>query len=292
MKNILLATDFSGRSHLALLRAREIARRTGAALTLAHVVDADQPEGLVDMHIVAAGAVLAAMEEEGEEEGRTEEEIETRHVVLKGEVFWALRQAALDRGADLIIAGGHRRSWLRDAFRDTTIERLARVAPVPVLVARNPDPSPPDASPWRHAVVGIESDEGARLAEVVAALGRAAPAAVTLVHAFDPVAAGTLVTSGASRDEVADYRREMASRARERIGRNMPPVWRDLPVEAIEGDAIAALEGAARRLGADLVVTSTHARRGLDRLILGSVSAHFIRQGVTDFLLVPAAAAD
>jgi nucleotide-binding universal stress UspA family protein len=279
MRNILLATDFSARSDLALLRAREIARRTGATLTLAHVVDADLPENLVGVQVLAAAAVLGGLEDEGE--------TETRHVVLKGEVFWSLRQAALDEAADLIIAGGHRRSWLRDAFQGTTIERLARVAPVPLLVARNPDPSP-----WRHAVVGIESDEGARVAEVLAALGPAAPAAVTLVHAFDPAAAGTLVTTGASRDEVAAYRSEMASRARERIGRNMPPVWRDTPVEAVEGNAIVALEGAARRFGADLLVTSTHARRGLDRLILGSVSAHFIRQGATDFLLVPAAAID
>src|SRR5690349_25051655 len=39
----LVATDFSTRSDRALLRATLVANRVGAALTLVHVVDADQP---------------------------------------------------------------------------------------------------------------------------------------------------------------------------------------------------------------------------------------------------------
>jgi nucleotide-binding universal stress UspA family protein len=279
MKKILLATDLSRRSELALLRARLVARQTGATLTLAHVVDTDQPSPVADAHAAAAEAALSARRDE-------EGEPETRPLVLRGDVFWALRQAALEEAADLVVAGEHRRSWLRDAFRDTTVERLARVAPVPLLVARNPDPAP-----YRHAVIGIEGDEGPRLADVVTSLGGAAPARVTVIHAFDPVAAGMLATTGASRDEIASYRSELASRARERIRRSLPRAWAEAPLEALEGDAIPVLENAVRRFGADLVVASTHARRGLDRLILGSVSAHFIRQGSTDFLLVPAATA-
>ncbi len=278
MKTILLATDFSGRSDIALLRARTIARGTGATLTLAHVVDADQPAPLVESHAAAAEAALAA-------QCADQCQTETRPLVLRGDVFFSLRQAALDEGAELIVAGEHRRSWLRDAFRDTTIERLARVTPVPLLVARNPDPAP-----YGRAVIAIESDEGARLASVLAKLGETAPGSTTIVHALDAVAAGTLTTAGVSRDEVAAYRSEMAERAQQRIARTLPDALRDAPLAVVEGDAIQVLEAAVRRLGADLVVASTHARRGLDRLILGSVSAHFIRHGSTDFLLAPPAA--
>ena len=279
MRRILLATDLSGRSDLALLRARMIARQTGAALTLAHVVDADRSSPVTEAHAAAAEAALSTWQGE-------EREVETRPLVLQGDVFWVLRQAALQEAADLIVAGEHRRSWLRDTFRDTTIERLARVTPVPLLVARNADPAP-----YRHAVIGIEGDEGPRLAEIVGALGGAAPARVTVVHAFDPVAAGMMAATGASRDEIAGYRSELASRARERIRRSLPHVWAEAPLEAREGDAIPVLENAACRFGADLIVAATHARRGFDRLILGSVSAHFIREGSTDFLLAPASTA-
>lgn len=150
-----------------------------------------KPTPIVEGHAAAAEAALSAMREEAG--------LETRQLVLRGDVFWDLRQAALRAGAELIVAGEHRRSWLRDAFRDTTVERLARVAPVPLLVARNPDPE----LPYRHALIAIEADEGPRLADVVTGLGDAAPARVTVVHAFDPLAAGTLATYGSSRDEIA-----------------------------------------------------------------------------------------
>ena len=47
MKTILVATDFSPRSDRALRRAILIARRQGATLVLAHVIDDDRQERLV-----------------------------------------------------------------------------------------------------------------------------------------------------------------------------------------------------------------------------------------------------
>ena len=46
---IVVATDLSTRSRRALRRAGLLAQASGAALTLAHVVDEDQPAGLVDL---------------------------------------------------------------------------------------------------------------------------------------------------------------------------------------------------------------------------------------------------
>ena len=81
MREILLATDPSGRSDLALLRARMAARQTGATLTLAHVVDADRSSPVADAHAAAAEAALSAWQ------GK-EYEVETRPLVLQGDVFW------------------------------------------------------------------------------------------------------------------------------------------------------------------------------------------------------------
>ena len=59
MTRILVATDFSTRSDRALRRASLIAGKTGASITLAHVVDADRVDQLIDADRAAASAVLA-----------------------------------------------------------------------------------------------------------------------------------------------------------------------------------------------------------------------------------------
>ena len=50
---------------------------------------------------------------------------------------------------------------------------------------------------------------------------------------------------------------------------------------------MAALEAAMVELAADLVVTATHARRGLGRLVLGSVTSRLLRAGDRDLLVIP-----
>jgi len=48
----------------------------------------------------------------------------------------------------------------------------------------------------------------------------------------------------------------------------------------------------ARRWGADLIVTGTHGRRGLDRLLLGSVAEGVARASPVSVLLVRGASPD
>ena len=50
MDRLLLATDFSTRSDRALRRAALIADKSGAAITLLHVIDDDQPKYLIERH--------------------------------------------------------------------------------------------------------------------------------------------------------------------------------------------------------------------------------------------------
>ncbi len=58
---------------------------------------------------------------------------------------------------------------------------------------------------------------------------------------------------------------------------------KDLPVT---GDVAASLNETARQWGADLLVIGTHGRRGVRRLVLGSVAEAVIRQSSMPVLLV------
>lgn len=61
---------------------------------------------------------------------------------------------------------------------------------------------------------------------------------------------------------------------------------------AVIGDIAASLNEAAREWNGDLLVIGTHGRRGVRRLVLGSVAEAVIRQSTMPVLLVRGKAAD
>lgn len=56
--------------------------------------------------------------------------------------------------------------------------------------------------------------------------------------------------------------------------------------EPLNDDVAQTLQRCAARLGAELVVLGTHGRRGMKRLVLGSVAEHFVRISPCPVLLV------
>src|SRR5690606_15538882 len=123
------ATDFSTRSERALKRAAMLSRQFSADLHIVHVVDDDQPEEMVRQACERAQALLES-EATALCSGAAGE---PKAVVLTGDPFQGIVQAASDARADLVAMGSHRRYILRDVFVGTTIERVIRTGPHPVL---------------------------------------------------------------------------------------------------------------------------------------------------------------
>ncbi|WP_423195466.1 MULTISPECIES: universal stress protein [unclassified Cupriavidus] len=67
---------------------------------------------------------------------------------------------------------------------------------------------------------------------------------------------------------------------------NIPFETRLVTEPAVVGDVAASLSEAAREWGGDLLVIGTHGRRGVRRLVLGSVAEAVIRQATMPVLLV------
>ncbi|NBB68770.1 MAG: universal stress protein [Alphaproteobacteria bacterium] len=272
---ILAATDFSERSRAALARAAGLARLAGARLVLLHVVDEDAPADIVGSRVTIAERGLA-----GERDRLEDVDAETR--VVTGDPFAAIAATAAELEADLVVAGDHRRSLLRALFLDTTVERLVRVTALPVLIARGSA-----TTPYVHALVGVEAEPAARVMDLLRGFGAAAPAHVSLLHAFDPVASGKMAQAGVADRTIEAYEAEVAAALRRRLedGVEAGPSLAEIVVVA--GEPVTALEQTAARLDVDLVVTATHARRGVGRLVLGSVTSRLLREGDRDLLIVP-----
>jgi universal stress protein E len=280
--HILAATDFSTRSHRALRRAGALAAARGAELTILHVVDDDQPRELVEIESREATRILteqiAAMAEL--------RAVQCRPMIIGGNPFDGILVSARSIGADLIVMGAHRKQLLRDIFIGTTVERVIRTGPYPVLMVNNET-----NGPYRSAVAAVDTAEpSAKAVRTARSVGLVGDESITLLHAFLPPGKRKMSTAGlkqSSIDEyVADERRSATDEllaflaAHELGGPNL-----SLRVE--EGEPFEVISRAVEDMRPDLLIIGTQGRTGLLKVLLGSVTEQALRRLDIDILAVP-----
>ena len=139
-RTIVVATDFSEQSELALEYARVFAKRFEANLRVLHVVEIPVVFGpdvpVPDVALAAERAVADAQEQISRTLGRL---TETNVIgqVLVGHAADAIVQYAADHDADLIVMGTHGRGGLMHFFMGSVAERVVRTAPCPVFTVRD-----------------------------------------------------------------------------------------------------------------------------------------------------------
>ena len=137
-KTILVTTDFSANSVVAVRPAIEIACRFEGRLVLVHALEGGSEEAQVAAEELAE---LAAMSREQLQDFGTKE-IGTKAPwtaeVVFGPAYLAITDAAERHGADLIVLATHGRTGLVHLLLGSVAERVARIATCPVLTVRVP----------------------------------------------------------------------------------------------------------------------------------------------------------
>ena len=281
MDRILVATDFSARSDRALLRASLIARRTGSSLILAHVVDADQPDRLIESSRAAASDMLA----ESVSTLRSENSIEADWIVRVDDVHAGILAAAHDRSADLITIGPHR-SHFRDAFVGTTAERVVRRSTLPLLIAVETP-----AAHHRSTLLALDFDDASKAAGRAAlAMGIFDHTEVVVMHAFDAPAEGMMRRAMELSEDIDRYvegeGEEAAGKLRMLLNElGLPATCQT--VVSMQGSPARTILESAQKVGSDLIVLGTNQRKGFTRALIGSVTADVIRDAHRDVLIIP-----
>ena len=132
--HILVATDLTERSELAIQRALQLRRQAGATLTLLHVIEPGLVGELAEHRRRDAESFLR------ERVAKLPEEVQSRcsRKVAVGDAFNAIDCEAQAQGADLIVLGTHGRRGLARVLMGSDAEQVARTSPVPVLLVRLP----------------------------------------------------------------------------------------------------------------------------------------------------------
>lgn len=278
-RRVLVPYDGSEPADLALAYGIAFAR-VGADLDLVNVVDetAAITQATGDVAAFDATPLIEALDAEGRgfldaAQARCREAgIEAAGWLVHEMPVAGIVSTAEKNGDELIVLGTHARSGLPRVFLGSTTEGVLAAGTTPILAVRNEMPLPNKDAFFSKVLVAVDDSDPADAAVAIAAkLSRTLRTNCVLCSVFD-----------AANDEALAQAQHVVERARARggfaegrtIGTTVP------------GDPVDGIIEEASRIGADAIVIGSHGRRGLERLMLGSVAEHVVRRSLVPVLVV------
>jgi nucleotide-binding universal stress UspA family protein len=194
-----------------------------------------------------------------------------------------------------VIMGTHGRGGAERFFLGSTAEGVLRSGYAPVFLLRSPDGEVLGAqhTPISKLLVAVDaSDPSDAAIELALRLARAEKGTVRFCHAID--VKDVLLRAAKHNQNPDTILREMHDQADALLSSALSQA-RGIQVTAdtavAEGAAVEAILEAAGNYNASAIVIGTHGRRGIRRLLLGSVAESIVRHAEIPVLATPARAA-
>jgi nucleotide-binding universal stress UspA family protein len=295
LRTLLVGCDLSPASDQALDRAVAIAEPHGATVVLVHAQaqDEDAPVGDIDREALQQlGEVSAAVRaHDARELADRMSRIQARGVAVElisrvGPPDEVLAQAAADRAAELIVIGSHGHTGIARMLLGSVASSTIRHATCDVLVCRGPAAQ----TPFRRPLVATDFSAAAAKLLAHVALVSAPGATFDIVHAWQlPTGSWGATLLGQARFPWSTVRDAVLASARtlaDKLVAEHRDLGHPLHVDLVQGPPASVITHAAERAGNDLIAVGAHGRRGVRRLLLGSVAESTIRHSPCSVLVV------
>ena len=287
MERILVPLDGSPLAEEVLPQVRRILRRVDSELLLVRAtMPLAVPDGAASaaMDHEAAGKYLAELQGKLSEEG-----IRVRAREQVGPAASVILSVAREEKATLISMATHGKSGLERLLMGSVAERVLRESPVPVLVVR---------PFWSYELLPrtTEKLENRPIRTILVPLDGSDQARSILSHATEmaELFGARLVLLGVTGPEgrkptklSVEPGSYLHGIALELEGKGLKSVC-----DVREGRPAAAILETAKAHEADLIAMATHGRRGLARLVMGSVTEQVLREAACPMLVGRAANPD
>ena len=301
-QHLLVPLDGSRMSESALPAAAGLAARTGASLTLVHVIEKNAPSAVhSERHLVDAGEAEGYLAEVAKRPLLAGLRVDIHvHTAEVRDVAASITQHTAEMAPDLVVMSTHGRGSARRLIFGAIAQQVIALGETPVLLVRPSehaaaaDRPAADAGQWRTILAPLDGDPAhekglpiaAELAAAFACRLHLLMVTPTLGELGGSQAAAGMFLPGATRIKLemdsAGARDYLAERAAELARAGV-----QVGTEASRGDPAQAIIRAARKLSAALVVMSTHGRAGTDAFWAGSVAARVVARASVPLLLVP-----
>ena len=289
LTRILAATDLSAPARHAAQRAAMLARLTGGALELLHVLEKDaltelrrlfsqDSEVEQRMHQQAQEALAELAEELG-----VPGPLPVGCHLIEGAVLSSITEQADALGCKLVVVGAHGAGFMRHWLLGATAERLLRKTMQPILVVKEAP-----RGPYQTVLVAVDFSAWS-LRAISLAQAISPKAQLQLLHACEIPFEGKMRFAGVAEDTIRQHRDTILREARARLDELAfdaglaPGQWRPLVHFANPTDYILEQE---EEQAADLIVMGKHGMGMTEELLLGSVTKHVLGQARSDVLVV------
>ncbi len=256
----------------------DFAKRIGARVTFTYVMTK------LDTSTYAKG-ILSTWKNHALEKGVVGDEILITD--LEMHIGDAIAKEANHKDYDLILMGTHAREGLNRMLLGSVTERVVRMAHIPVMVSRAQT-----SAEFKRILVPIDSTlNSLQVVENAKALALELPAKLHFVHVVQDIPMpftdsfggyGAFDAAGLSKslEETGKLTLEKALE----ICKELTPTTSLLHANTDQIHNV--ILGSAKDVHADLIVMMTHARAGMERLLLGSVSEGVVHHANVPVLLV------
>jgi nucleotide-binding universal stress UspA family protein len=294
---IVVPTDFSTASTDARLYAKTMAMAFDASLHLVHAFEDPYTTApfAIEAYAQVRETMLAEIERRLDEELPEQDRARVRGTaeVVPGPPARAIVDYAHARGADLIVMGTHGRGGMAHLLLGSVAERVVRTSNCPVLTVRESRPRgihrilvPTDFSDTADAAL-----DWARL------LATRFGSSLQLLHVLDDPFVPEGLAPEAYIMEAPVVRNALLSDARTRLADRVAPLRRArvfeggsgiarVDADVLFGDGAHTIAEWAEQRESDLIVMGTHGRRGVAKLVLGSVAEKLVRTAPCPVLTV------
>jgi nucleotide-binding universal stress UspA family protein len=297
LRRILVPVDRSEPSAHAIDLSLRLAKHAGAEIVFCHAVDLTGAVTELTNPYAAAGVapILGALEDESKSllasasARATDSGVPSSTLALTGPPARAILDLLRDQSIDAVVMGTRGRRGASRFFLGSTAEGVIRDTEAPVFVIPPSAKLPVEgAQTFSRILVALDDSAPAQRAlECALDLAEPGKTSIVIAHAVD---ISRIYETAAFHDNdrgVALGREWEAGRALLAMAQTRA---KDCGIAAetvvVEGGPSDTMLELARTRHADLIALGTHGRRGLDKMLLGSVAEGVLRTAPVPVLVV------
>lgn len=278
---ILVPLDGSMTAEAVLPQVRRLLKRNDSELILVRAVVPPPVENaalMIEAVQIAAEEYIAGLKQKLEAAG-----VRVKTQVRLGGPSTVILKVAAELKATMIALATHGSTGLKRLLLGSVAEELIRLSPLPILAVRPfysyelSTKGGAEFEPLRNILLPVdEAALGALAIEPVAKLAELFESRVVLLKVLQPK----------GRKPVTEAATEAARKELTALSKRIEKRGVETGVVVGQGDAIEEILKSVRFHEIDLIAMPTHGRRGLKRLLLGSVTEQVLREARVPMLIL------
>ncbi len=291
-KNILVPLDGSKLSEASLAPAAYLAKTLESQITLLHIIEQDAPSEIhKEHHLTKPNEADAYLKEVAERAFPTKVKVKTHvHTEAVSDVARSIAEHAPELKPDLIVICTHGRGGVHDLLYGNIAQQVVAMGTIPLLIIKSKIPS----FELKKILIPLDPDSmhdnSLGLAESLAKIFKADLHLLSIIPTLstlgdEQAAAGNImpVTTQAYLDlKVEDAKKDLQIHIDVLHKGHLKAI-----AEVARGDPASSIVKASESTSTDLIILSTHRRKGMGAFWARSVAPKVAQKTKTPLLLIP-----